>query len=80
MKYTPKDLEQKFREQPDCTEYTASSGKRCLRTVGTYAWYALMCEYVGIEPKDESAYNSTATGDGYELEYCERDIILAFDA
>ena len=23
---TQKELEQKFREQPDCTEYTASSG------------------------------------------------------
>lgn len=79
-KLTLKDLEQKFLELPDCTEYTASSGKRCLRTVGTYVWYALMCEYAGIEPKDESAYNSTATGNGYELEYCEHDIILAFDA
>ena len=51
MKYTLKDLEQKFLEQPDCTEYTASSGKRCLRTVGTYAWYALMCARGEAFPK-----------------------------
>lgn len=80
MKFSLKTIERRFRAQADCEEYTAQSGRRCLRTVGTYAWFALMCEYVGIEPKDESAYNSTATGNGYELEYCEHDIILALDA
>lgn len=76
---TQKELEQKFREQPDCTEYTAISGKRCLRTVGTYEWYALMCEYVGIEPKDESGLYATADGDGFSLSYCEHDVALAVE-
>ena len=78
MKYTLKDLEQKFREQPDCTEYTAISGKRCLRTFGHYAWYALMCARAEVFPKRiESGLDAEAQGDGFTLEWCEHDCILA---
>lgn len=77
---TQKELEQKFREQPDCTEYTAISGKRCLRTVGNYAWFALLCEQAGIEPRwIESGLYATADGDGFSLSYCEHDVALAVE-
>ena len=78
MKYALKDLEQKFREQLDCTEYTAQNGRRCLRTVGNYAWFALLCEQAGICPRwIESGLDAEAQGDGFTLEWCEHDCILA---
>ena len=81
MKCTLKDLEQKFREQPDCTEYTAQNGRRCLRTVGNYAWFALLCERVGICPRwIESGLYATTDGDGFTLSYCEHDVTLVFNA
>ena len=79
-KLTLKDLEQKFREQLDCTEYTAQNGRRCLRTVGNYAWFALMCEYAGVSPRwIESGLYAEADGEGFSLSYCEHDITLSFE-
>lgn len=75
-----KDLKQRFRAQPDNEEYTAQNGRRCLRTVGNYAWFALLCEQAGIEPRwIESGLYATADGDGFSLSYCEHDVTLAFE-
>lgn len=80
MKYTLKDLKQRFRAQPDNEEYTAQNGRRCLRTVGTYAWFALMCEYAGVSPRwIESGLYAEADGEGFSLSYCEHDITLSFE-
>ena len=76
-----KDLKQRFRAQPDNEEYTAQNGRRCLRTVGNYAWFALLCEQAGIEPRwIVSGFYATADGDGFYLSYCEHDVTLAFNA
>ena len=48
LKLNLADLKQRFRAQPDNEEYTAQNGRRCLRTVGNYAWFALLCEQAGI--------------------------------
>lgn len=75
------DLKQRFRAQPDNEEYTAQNGRRCLRTVGNYAWFALLCAQAGICPRwIESGLYATADGDSFSLSYCEHDITLAFNA
>lgn len=80
MKFSLKTIERRFRAQADCEEYTAQSGRRCLRTVGTYSWFALMCEYAGVSPHwIESGLYATADGDGFSLSYCEHDITLSFE-
>lgn len=81
LKLNLADLKQRFRAQPDNEEYTAQNGRRCLRTVGNYAWFALLCEQAGIEPRwIESGLYATDDGDGFTLSYCEHDITLAFNA
>ena len=69
MKFSLKTIERRFRAQADCEEYTAQNGRRCLRTVGTYAWYALMCARAEVFPKwIESGLDAEAQGDGFTLE------------
>lgn len=79
-KLTLKDLEQQFKEQPDCNEYKSWQGKRCLRTFGNWEWYALKCAQANIEPKTSvNGLSIEARGEGFTLEYCEHDIILSID-
>lgn len=80
MKFSFKTIERRFRAQADCEEYTAQNGRRYLRTVGTYAWFALMCEYAGVSPRwIESGLYAEADGEGFSLSYCEHDITLSFE-
>lgn len=67
-----------FRAQPDCAEYTAHNGKKCLRTFGPIAWYFLKCAESGTDAEYKDGSYS-AKGSGFELEFVEGDIILAFD-
>lgn len=63
------------------TEYTSARGRHCFRTFGGLDWYIAKCDQMGIRPKClASGLHYEAAGNGYTLEYCEHDIILAFDA
>lgn len=79
-KLTLKEFEQEMRAQPDCEEYTAHSGKRCLRTFGLWAWYLMKCDQLGIEPQHRDGLAYEAKGNGFSLSWVEHDVILAFDA
>lgn len=69
-----------FKSQADCEEYISVNGNRCFGTYGDANWYYLICHKCGITPKHvESGLLMTAIGDGYILEWCEHDIILAID-
>ena len=78
-KLTLKELEQQFKEQPDCVEYILRQGKRCLRTCGNWEWYALKCAQAGIESKITKDGADEAIGEGFTLSYCEHDIILSIN-
>lgn len=61
-------------------EYTAVSGKKCYRTVvGNEITYQKYCKLYGLDMQWVGDFHYTAKGDGYELDYVERDMILAID-
>lgn len=76
---TLQELIEEFKVQPDCREYTAVSGKRCYSTFGSLAWYFLKCAEVGIDSKWTGDFLHEAQGNGFALDYCEHDVILALD-
>ena len=74
-----KTLLDEIKEQEDCTEYKAYSGKICYKTYGDLDYYFLKCAEYGLNPKIQDDYSYTAKGDGFEYEYFEHDIIYAKD-
>ena len=61
------------------TEYVSHDGKQCYRVFGTATHYQDLCQRVGLEWKWTGAFQMIAKGSDFELEYCEYDIILAFE-
>lgn len=61
------------------TEYTAVDGSKCYRTYGDTAFYALLCERYGLEWEWKGDFHYSAKGNGFTLDYVERDIILSIE-
>lgn len=61
------------------TEYISYDGKRCYRVFGNIAHFQDLCERADIKWKWVDDYHLIAKGSDFELEYCERDITLAFE-
>ena len=61
------------------TEYVSHDGKQCYRVFGSITHFQDLCERAHIEWKWVGDFRQTAKGSDFELEYCERDIILAFE-
>lgn len=71
------ELLKEFKAQADYITYKNRRGETCHRTYGNLDWYFLKCRECGLNPKMKSDFSYTAKGDGFELVYCERDVILA---
>lgn len=61
------------------TEYISHDGKQCYRVFGSITHFQDLCERAHIEWKWVDDLRQTAKGSDFELEYCEHDIILAFE-
>lgn len=61
------------------TEYISHDGKQCYRVFGNIAHFQDLCERAHIEWKWVDDFRQVAKGSDFELEYCEHDIILAFE-
>lgn len=61
------------------TEYISHDGKQCYRVLGNIIHFRDLCERAHIEWKLVDDFKMTAKGSDFELEYCEYDIILAFE-
>ena len=61
------------------TEYVSHDGKQCYRVFGSITHFLDLCERAHIEWKWVGDFQMTAKGSDFELEYCESDIILAFE-
>lgn len=66
-------------KQLNCTEHKSISGKHCYRIVLPLRFFYDYCEKLGIEGKQTGDFLHEATGDGFELSWCEQDITLAID-
>lgn len=73
---TLENLKKDFLQCEECTEYVSHNGDKCFRVFGSLSWYFLKCSQCGINPKFEDGYY-TAKGNDFDLDYVERDIILA---
>lgn len=80
-KTTAADILRHWRERDYIVhEYIAASGKKCYRTVvGNEITYQEYCKLYGLDMRWVCDFHYTAKGDGYELDYVERDMILAID-
>ena len=61
------------------TEYISHDGKQCYRVFGNIIHFQDLCERAHIEWKWVCGFQMIAKGSDFELEYCEGDIILAFE-
>lgn len=61
------------------TEYISHDGKQCYRVFGNTVHFQDLCERANIEWEWTDDFQMTAKGSDFELEYCEHDIILAFE-
>ena len=61
------------------TEYISHDGKQCYRVFGNTVHFQDLCERANIEWKWVDDFQMIAKGSDFELEYCEHDIILAFE-
>ena len=61
------------------TEYISHDGKQCYRVFGSIIHFQDLCERAHIEWKWVDDFKMDAKGSDFELEYCEHDIILAFE-
>ena len=61
------------------TEYISHDGKQCYRVFGNIIHFQDLCERANIEWKWVGDFQMIAKGSDFELEYCESDIILAFE-
>ena len=61
------------------TEYVSHDGKQCYRVFGNIIHFQDLCERAHIEWKWVGDFQMIAKGSDFELEYCESDIILAFE-
>ena len=61
------------------TEYISHDGKQCYRVLGNTIHFQDLCERAHIEWKWVDDFRQVAKGSDFELEYCEYDIILAFE-
>lgn len=59
--------------------YIAHNGTTCYRTFGPFAWFELVCKKFNLAWEMENSYCAIARGDGYTIDYCEHDIILALE-
>ena len=73
------ELIAKFKSYEDCEEYTSHSGKKCYRTYGDLGYYLYLCYKYNLKTESTGDFSKIAKGNGFELEYCEHDIILAID-
>lgn len=60
------------------TKYISHDGKQCYRVFGNTIHFQDLCERANIEWKWDDD-KMIAKGSDFELEYCEYDIILAFE-
>lgn len=65
----------------DVDEYTINGGKTVVyKTIGTINFFALICQKWGLPWKWETAgLSATASGEGFSVDYCERDILVAVE-
>ena len=61
------------------TEYISHDNKQCYRVFGNIASFQDLCQQANLEWKWIGDFQITAKGSDFELEYCEHDIILAFE-
>lgn len=61
------------------TEYISHDGKQCYRVFGNTVHFQDLCERANIEWEWTDDFQMNAKGSDFELEYCEHDIILAFE-
>lgn len=61
------------------TEYVSHDGKQCYRVFGNTVHFQDLCERANIEWEWTDDFQMNAKGSDFELEYCEHDIILAFE-
>lgn len=61
------------------TNYVSHAGKQCYRVFGNIPYFQDLCQRANIEWKWLDDFQMTAKGSDFELEYCEHDIILAFE-
>ena len=60
-------------------EYISHDGKQCYRVLGNIIHFQDLCARADIQWKWVYDYKMIAEGSDFELEYCEHDIILAFE-
>lgn len=60
--------------------YIAHDGTTCYRTFGPFAWFELVCGKFNLAWEMLNSYYATAKGNGFTIDYCEHDIILALNA
>lgn len=60
-------------------EYTINGGKTVVyRTFGTINFFDLICQKWGLSWEWTAAgLSATASGEGFSVDYCERDILVA---
>ena len=61
------------------TNYISHDGKQCYRAFGNIASFQDLCQQANLEWKWLGDFQMSAKGSDFELEYCEHDIILAFE-
>ena len=61
------------------TGYISHDGKQCYRVFGNIIHFQDLCERANIEWKWIGDFQMIAKCSDFELEYCEHDIILAFE-
>lgn len=61
------------------TNYIAHNGKQCYRVFGNIAHFQDLCQRANLEWKWLGDFQMSAKDSDFELEYCEHDIILAFE-
>lgn len=61
------------------TEYISHDSKQCYCVFGNTVHFQDLCERANIEWEWGDDFQMTAKGSDFELEYCEHDIILAFE-
>ena len=61
------------------TNYVSRDEEQCYRVFGNISLFQDLCQRANLEYKWIDNFNMTAKGSDFKLEYCEHDIILAFE-